>query len=256
MVAVAALSVLFCSGCGIMKVREAHYYAVPGESGTNYFRLNVHATTVLGKTEYRSGFFPASAVDSLFGGVNAEGGVKALETRGQLEKQIRDSLIKINADYQGKAQVPGTSEQELNQLLEARRRVLAYPMGNPEGLKDTIEVDYNPAKGLAIRRWDEKLVFILSSNPDEVVGKIANFVESDKTVSSINQLAKVTAQSSRNELVGREATEEVNGERDALINLQIKKALAVLGNSPVAKDKDMALEEIDLLINLLNDVRR
>jgi hypothetical protein len=252
------LILCFCVSCTTapMKVQKVHYFAVPGETNTNYFRLTVNAKTYLGDAEYRSGFFPASAVDSLFGDVSSEGGVKAMEAKAQLEKQIRDSLIAVNGAYQAKAQDPKTPVAELNGLLEARRRVLAYPTGTAGGLTNHIEIDYNPFKGLAIRHWDEKLVFILSSNPDEVVGKIANFAESDKTVSSINQLAKVTAQFSRNEIASLEAADDADRGLDSLIKKQIETALLKLGDSPAVADKDTALKEIDFLISLLDTARR
>ncbi len=250
--------ICLCVSCslGQMDVRETHYYAVPGENNTNYYRLNVTAKTILGDAEYRSGYFPANAVDNLFGDVSAEGGAKALEAKRELEKQIRDSLVQVNAEYQAKARDPETTEQELDKLLEARRRVLAYPRWNPEVLRDTIEIDYNPSKGIAIRRADEKLVFVLSSNPDEVVGKIVNFAESDKTVYSINQFSQVIAQRSRNEIAAQEATGEVNRKLDILVYEQIKKALAILGDSPTATSKELAVKEIDVMIQLLYNVRR
>ena len=183
-------------------------------------------------------------------------GAEALEAKRILEAQIRDSLIQVNAKYQEKARDPDTSEQELDKLLQARRRILAYPRWQPEVLRDTIEIDYNPSKGIAIRRSDEKLVFILSSNPDEVVGKITNFAESDKTVYSINQFAQVIAQRSRNDIAAQEATEAVNVKIDNLIYEQIQKALSILGESPTAESKELAIKEIDVLIQLLDNVRR
>jgi hypothetical protein len=247
-----------CVSCstGSMEVKEMHYYAVPGDYNTNYFRLRVNAETQLGDAEYRSGFFPANAVDSLFGDVSSEGGAQALETRRTLEKQIQDSLVAVNNQYQEKARDPETSLIEIDKLLEARRRVLTYPVGNAKDLRDAIEIDYNPSKGLAIRRSDEKQVFVLSSNPDEVVGKISNFAESDKTVYSINQFAKVIAQRSRNDIAARQATEEVNQKLDQLILVQIQKALEVLTDTPKATDKNLALNEIDILIQLLENVGR
>ena len=254
-----SLSILaFCVSCslGQMEVRETHYYAVPGEHNTNYYRLNVKAKTILGDAEYRSGFFPSNAVDNLFGDVSAEGGAEALEARRLLERQIRDSLIQVNAKYQERARDPNTTDQELDKLLQARRRILAYPRWRPEVLSDTIEIDYNPSKGIAIRRSDEKLVFILSSNPNEVVGKIANFAESDKTVYSINQFAQVIAQRTRNEIAAQEATEAGNIKVDHLIYEQIEKALSILEDSPTAESKELAIKEIDVLLQLLDNVRR
>jgi hypothetical protein len=70
---------------------------------------------------------------------------------------------------------------------------------------------------------------MLSTDPDEVIGKIANFAETDKTVLSINQFAKITAQRVRNQIAAEEAAEEVNKRIDNLTSRNFYNLLNVKG---------------------------
>lgn len=257
-VSLAFLVLITVSACstGQMNIKESHYYAVKGKDNTNIFRLTINAATVLGESEYRSGWFPANAVDSVFGDVSSEGGAKALEARREIEAQLRKAIVDSTSSYLDAAKKMDTTPEHLNKLLEARRRVLAYPVWQPGSIPDSFEIEYNPGKGLATLHADEKLIFILSSNPNEVVGKIANFAESDKTVYSINQFAKITAQRARNDIAASEATAEVRQDVDKLIHAQIRKALVAIGQDPVVTDRQIALNEIDVLLNLLDRVQR
>lgn len=254
----AFLALIAVSACstGQMNIKESHYYAVKGKDNTNIFRLRIDAATVLGDSEYRSGWFPANAVDSVFGDVSSEGGAKTLEARREIEGKLRRAIVDSTSNYLDAAKDVDTTQEDLDKLLEARRRVLAYPFWQSGNIPGSFEIEYNPGKGLATLHADEKLIFILSSNPNEVVGKIANFAESDKTVYSINQFAKITAQRARNELAASEATAEVRQDIDKLIHAQIQKALTAIGQDPAATDLKIALNEIDVLLNLLDRVQR
>ena len=131
---------------------------------------------------------------------------------------------------------------------------MAYPLWQSQLIPGTIEIEYNPMKGVAILHADEKLVFVLSSDPDEVISKIVNFSESDKTVFSINQFAKITAQRVRNQLAAQEAEEEVNKKIDGIIHDQIKKTLTAIGDKQPS-DKNLVVSEIDTLLRLLESVQ-
>jgi len=63
-----------------MTLQETHYFAPINETHSNYYRLRILAQTELGVSQYRSGWFPATSVDRLFGKVEDEGGGKALES--------------------------------------------------------------------------------------------------------------------------------------------------------------------------------
>jgi hypothetical protein len=246
-----ALSLTACS-LGRMELREVHYYAVPDGKNTNYFRLKVYGDTVLGNAQYRSGWFPAKAVDSLFGDVTADDNASAYETRRALETQIREKVLATYKAWLDEASKPDPDKAKLAGLMEARRLVLAYPAGDGAPFPGTVEIQYNPAEGIAILRADEKLVFVLGSNPDEVLGKIANFAESEKTVSSVNQLGRIISERVKADVAAEEAAERVNQQANALIASQISSTLKVLESGAT---KAEAGKEIDTLLSVINAVR-
>jgi hypothetical protein len=243
-----------CSG-GLTQVREVHYYAVPSERNTNYYRLRVHADTALGETEYRSGWFPTRAVDNLFGEVTSEGGVEALKTRTALEEAYNKAVEDTTTAWLTAAADPTASPGDLEALMNARRRILAYPLseGSPFG-SDTVEVEYNPMLGLVRRHADEKLVFVLSSNPDEVIQNISNFAESEETAVAVSRLAEVVSAGVVGDIAADEAREQVDREKtDKLIAARL--AAAIDATKSPDTTRDAALGEIDTTLDLINAVR-
>jgi hypothetical protein len=217
-----AVALLGCSS-GVMTVDETHYFAPVNEDNVNYYRLRISAETHLGVSQYRSGWFPTTSVDRLFGKVDDEGGVKSLEARSAMESLLTAKIQSTYSQWLDAAANPATLSSQLDGLMAAQRRILAYPaFGATEPYPGALEVDYNPMKGIAIRRADEKLVFVLSSNPDEVVGKIANFSESDQTTRTINRLGDLMALRVRGDLAGREAAQGVRAAADTMVFLRIK----------------------------------
>src|SRR5262249_39950883 len=155
--------------------------------------------TVLGVAGYRSGWYPARAVDRLFGEAASDSSPAELLARTELEMQTIDAIKETQRKWLLAAKNPNTPDDELRRLNEARRRVLAYPSFKPEPFPGTIEIEYNPGRDLATFHIDDKLLFVLSSDPDAVVRQIANFVEEDKTVLTINRLAGTITQVGVNE---------------------------------------------------------
>lgn len=231
------------TACGTMKVREVHYFAVPNGENTNYYRLKGKATSKLGVAEYRAGWFPVRSIDYLFGDVRSNGGAAALDVQSQLEAQINDKILSTNHAWLEEAAKPEADPNKLEGLLRARRRVLAYPSSDTPPYTGAFEIEYNPAKPIHTRYADEKLLFILSSNPDEIIGKITNFSENEKTVLSINQLSQVIAQRVRNDVAAQEATEGVNKGIDSLVLNQIKAARQIAENPETNRDE--AIKAID-----------
>jgi len=262
---VAALAfAVTCAACtsGPMKVREEHYFAVPNGSNTNYYRLRVTADTEVGVSEYRSGWFPASAVDSLFGDVSAEGTAEAYASRRKLQEGLQKGIETKSDAWLKEAANPDADLAELQRLMAARRRVLAYPRSIGDPFPNSIEVEFNPVQGLVITHSDEKLVFVLASDPDEVVGRIANFAESDKTVYSVNRLAGMLTQRASNEVVAREAQERIAKQLDGVVHGQVGSALAALkdlhalaGSGAETAKRTRALSEIDTLLAVLDALR-
>lgn len=254
MCAVLALaSVLFLGGCtlGPMKVHETHYVAVSNGKDTNYYRLRVVGHTSLGVAGYRSGWFPARAVDRLFGEVASDAAPAELQARTELETQVIQKIKETHQAWLEAAKDPNADPELLRRLNEARRRVLAYPSFRAEPFPDTIEIEYNPGRELATFHIDDKLIFVLASNPDDVVRQIANFVEEDKTVATINRMAGTITQVTTNEVAGREAAQEVDRASDARLKDVLKQTRegAVDGTA-----KMTALRQVDVLLTVIEAV--
>jgi hypothetical protein len=248
--------VLTGSGCslGRTKVSEVHYYAIPNGENTNYYRLRVEANTQLGNAEYRSGWFPTRAVDSLFGDVTSDGGIAALAVRTTLENAYSQKVQDTTTAWLEEAGKPNPDAGLLADLFRARRRILAYPSseGSPYAGHRAVEAEFNPIKGLVRAHADEKLVFILSSNPDEVIQNISNFAESEKTSLAVTQLSGVIAQRVRNDVAAAEATQSVDKRGDKLISTRIQAAIDATKADPTAPT---AIREIDSVLSLVNAIR-
>jgi hypothetical protein len=235
-----------------MEIRERHYFAVPGGENTNYYRLRVEAKTKLGVSGYRSGWFPADAVDYAFGNVSDEGGMEALKIRNQLKEQINQKILATNNAWLNEAAKPDADSTKLDGLMRARRRILAYPSSSTPPYKESFEIEYNPLKGVHTRFSEDKLIFVLASDPDAVIANIANFAENQQTVLAIDRLSGVIAQRARNEIAVSEVVAEVNASLDQLLLEQIKLAEAVVMDPESTPNKN--IREINTLLILLDSV--
>lgn len=238
-----------------MKVRETHYFAVPNGESTNYYRLRVFADTRLGVSEYRSGWFPAESVDRLFGNVTGDDSASGVAAREELKKAVNAAVLATGQQWLTAAQNPATDVATLQRLLVARRRILAYPNGEGPPFPGATEISYNPALGVFVHHADEKLLFVLSSNPDAVVEQIANFSEEDKTVLAVHSLRDVAGQEMRNQLAAQAATLAVRNRADQLLAGQIGDALSAVVDKKNPHRAADALAHIDILLNLLDASR-
>jgi len=248
------LLVLIFASCttGPMDIRERHYFAVPSGENTNYYRLRVAAKTRFGVSGYRSGWFPADAVDYAFGDVSDKGGIEALKVRNQLKEQINKKILSTNSAWLDEAAKPDANRDKLDGLLRARRRILAYPKGDTPPYEGAFEIEYNPVKGVHTRFSEDKLIFVLASDPDAVIANIASFAENQQTVLAIDRLSGVIAQRTRNEIAASEAIAEVNESLDRLLLEQIKLAEEVVEDSTTTPSE--AIQEINTLLILLDSV--
>ncbi len=251
-VCVAGLASLLGCSTGDMRVHEVHYFKVGSGEHANFYRTTVDADSTLGIAEYRSGWFPARSVDSLFGDVSSDGGVNALRFRNDLEGLIETNVLKTTRVYLEEASKPDADPNELRRRAEARRRVLAYPRSS--GLKpgDYAEIDYDPARGVVTRHGDEKLVFIVSSNPDEVVGKIASFSESSASALTIQNLSRVVQTQVGNDLLAKEGAATALAKLDALLVNQLTNTVNSITNYNVTKE--VGMQKIDLILDLINSL--
>lgn len=248
-----ALAAAMLAGCttGPMDIREVRYWAVSNGKETNYYRLRVTGATRLGVAGYKSGWFPARAVDRLFGDVSSDGGVTELQVRTELEQQIAEKIKATQSRWLQAAENPDADPATLRALMEARRRILAYPAKTATPFPDAIEVEYNPGLGVATRYADEKLVFVLASNPDEIISSLARFVEEDKTVLTVNRLAGIITQRAAVDVASREAVQSVDKGSDARLVEGMQKTRTRLAPGT---DKATALGAVDVLLTLVDSL--
>jgi hypothetical protein len=246
-----AVLVVVAAGCttGPMDVREVRYWAVANGEDTNYYRMRVSGATRLGVAGYKSGWFPARAVDRLFGDVSSEGGVAELQVRSELEAQIAQKIKETQGAWLNAAADPNADEGLLRKLMEARRRVLAYPASTVVPYPGAIEVEYNPGVGVATRYADEKLVFVLASNPDEIIASLARFVEEDKTTLTINRMAGLLTQRAAAEVAAKKGTLEVDKASDPRMRASLGSAREKLA---AGTTKPAALEAVDVLLTIVD----
>lgn len=248
------LILIFFTSCssGPMKIRERHYFAVSSGENTNYFRLRIEAKTKLGVSGYRSGWFPADAVDYAFGEISDKGGIEALKVRSQLKEQINKKILLTNNAWLEETAKADANFEKLDGLMMARRRILAYPSGNTPPYKEAFEIEYNPAKGIHTRFSEDKLIFVLASDPDTVIANIASFVENQQTILAIEGLSSIITQRTQNDVVASEAIAETNESLDKLLLERIKLSEAMITDPATTKNE--LVREIDTLLILLDSV--
>ena len=139
-------------------------------------------------------------------------------------------------------------------MQEARRRILAYPISSGKPFEGALEIEYNPAKSVNIRFSDDKLIFVLASDPDTVIANIASFGESQESALAIDRLAKVIAERTRADIVAAEVVNEVRQKNDKLVLGQIDIALKV-AQEDNTRISDM-IDEINTLLILLEGVNQ
>ncbi len=197
--AAAAAWITLLTGCssGPMEITNVHYYAVSHGENTNFYRLTVTANTQFGVAGYREGWFPATAVDKLFGDVSAAGGQSSSAAKEEIRAAYDEAIAKTTKAYLEKAAKPETTEADLKPYWEPRKRVLAFPDSYAPVFGDGAEIAYDVARGVAVPHSDEKLVIVLSSDPDGVIGAITNVAEEEKTAQTINKLGALVNERAR-----------------------------------------------------------
>ncbi|MEP5611884.1 MAG: hypothetical protein ABJP45_06525 [Cyclobacteriaceae bacterium] len=234
---------LILSGCGSMKVTTRKYFSISNGEDVNYYRLRIKGRSVLGNAQFRAGWYPTESVDMLFGDVSEDAETDYQKTKQEIKKHLNKTIKETYQAYLDTAKHPDTNAKYLEKVLEARRRVLLAPE-KYSSLDRSYIVEYDVTKGVAISHSDEKLIYILSSDPDEVIGKIANFTESEKTVKTIQNLSRTLGNQKLMELENEKAQV---ARLDTLIKSQVTKVITALEND-ADEEKQLAI-----LINLLKE---
>jgi len=191
------------SGCsmGRTSLSETYYYAVPSpynEGNTNFYRLRLTGGSLLSKTQYRHGYYPARAVDAFLGNVQLDKGARELELEDRLMTMIDEGTEIAWKNYIAETVATGKNNSTINDdklktKSDARRKLLEYPQ------KSKLEIDYNPAGNIITYNSNNKLIFFLSSNPNEVMSRITSFAEDEKTIQSVNRLSQFIAEPKQKE---------------------------------------------------------
>lgn len=234
-----------------MEVRETHYLAVPSGENVNYYRLRVNAQTYFSDAGYHSGWYSADAVDSLFGDVSEAGATEALKTRNEIKSAIDQKFLEVTGAYLKAAGDPSTKPEALQRLLEARRAVRATASAMTPLPPTAVEMEYNPEDGLWLRRAGQKLVFVLSGNPDDVIAVITNFAEQQKTGVEVLKLADIIGARAANEVAASEAKLAATESIDELLAAEIAAMDSQL--VPTVK-KDQVLSGIESLRIMIDSV--
>lgn len=230
------------SGClGGLHLSETHYFSIPNVDSTNknYFRLRVKGQTFLSNTEYYSGWFPSESIDELFGDISAEGNTEYIVTQRALKKLNNKYILQTEENYLKEAAKKKASG--LDSLLDARRRIQAYPsfesLRAPAG-NGTISYHYNPALNRVLPHVDEKLVFFLSSNPDEIISEIDSYTQANETAIKIKSISNALQHNRTKTQNEQQMAYEFNLEVNEIISNQITNAIETIKNS---NDKDVMI---------------
>lgn len=243
----------FLSACltactnGPLKVFERTYLAVPSGENSNYYRITVRASTQLSDAKYSSAWFPAYAVDSLYGFSNVETDIKHLKTEQELQDQLNLAIKESHKKYLDVAKDPSKSEEEVEKHLLAQRRVRASAGADTPLPKGAVEFEYDPSRNLVLRHAGQKRIFTLSANPNEVTNKIQTAAGTMQTGVQLSRLfdAIKSREKQREEEFG--ARLSVDKKLDAAIAKQMDGILSNLGED-TKLERDDLLAEIEALL--------
>jgi hypothetical protein len=238
---------------GPLRVKERYFVAVTDGVSTNYLRITVNGETEVSRAEFRQGWFPSVAVDRLFGDVSEAGEGKALLLREQLKKQIDDALLEADRNYRNLAKDPKTTPEDLRRALAATNRVLLMPKPGLGKLGGTMPMEYDPRRGLAVLHGDEKLVFLLSADPDQIVTSIAAFAAQADTEKTVQKLMGAIAPAINRDLLTKMSNATTARRIDADVVKQIDAALTALTGTVT---REASLAEVERLLALLRTVQR
>jgi hypothetical protein len=246
----AALLALNLDACSLGRTRidQTYFLAVPSDTNVNYFRVRVHGESVLGVTDFRSGWFPADAVDSLYGDASQKGATEAFRLKEQLKERYDAAILKATDGYLNAAADPKTSQAVLQSWLLAERHVRATAGADAPLPSGAVEVEYDPGRGLTTLHAGEKLVLVLASDPDTVIEAISAFSRDVQTGATVMNLADVIRQQSANDVATTEARNESRAKTDVLIAQRLSAVSDLLKTNPKRADLTREIESLRILV--------
>jgi len=237
-------------GMGSMHLKSERYFAVSNGENTNYFRLRAYANTKLGVAEFRSGWYPKDAVDALFGDVGESGSIAAREAQQKIEHEFADASVQMASQWtaavlNSAADSKQEFEARLRRIMDARRYLVTAPVPGSDGevqFQNATTMEYDVSRPLWLRHANEKLVFTLSSNPDEVIGKIAAFANEQETAVTVNRLADALQAAIQDRVDSDAASAQVSKETSNRLQTELASTITDLADATKfsadpAKDK-------------------
>lgn len=264
----ALMSAVGLGGCsmGRMDIKSEQYFAVSNGENTNYFRLRAYADTKLGVAEFRFGWYPKDAVDALFGDVSSSGANVAREAQQKIEHEFADASVQMAKQWTGavlnSASDPSQDfKTRLTKIMDARRYLVTAPVPGTDGdivFKHATTMVYDVSRPLWLRHADEKLVFMLSSNPDEVIGKIVAFASEQETAVTVNRLTDSLRATIQDRVDSDAASADVSEKTSKRLQSELTNTIAEIAKlaTDPAKDKGAEGTRIkDALRGLVQRVR-
>jgi len=246
----AALVVLGLNACslGRTRIEQTYFLAVPSDKNVSYFRVRISGNAVLGQTEFRSGWFPGDAVDSLYGDTSQNGATEAYRLKEQLKAKYDAAILKTTEGYLNAAADPKTGADIIQSWLLAQRRVRATAGTETQLPQGAVEIEYDPGRGLTTLHAGEKLVLVLASDPTTVIEAISAFSKDVQTGATVMNLADVIRQQSANDVATTEARNESRAKSDALIAQRLGTMSDLLKTNPKRADLIREIESVRILL--------
>jgi hypothetical protein len=246
----AALALGGCS-LGRMEVDEVYYLKLTNGTDSAYTRVTVKGSTFLSDSKYRSGWFPSEAVDTVLGNVGDDTTGKTRAARDEMRDQLIDAMKQAHENFLAVALKPDASEAEIRQALQSWARTRLAPIGDDPDVEGAIIVEYNPAQGLETFRSDEKLIFVLSANPDTVIRSISQIANDNETKAAIQRFTNVIVEQAKADVEAKKATADVAAKADVFLAGQVDAVAQAMDSKA---NRDAVVRQTEALISLLRGV--
>lgn len=234
-----------------MNVDELYYLKVTNGQDSGYIRIKVDAAARLSDAKYRSGWFPAEAVDTVLGNVSEDSTGKTRATRDEMREKLIEALKAAQENFLKTALDPGATKEQIEQALRRWKRVRLAPGFAKLNFEDAIIVEYNPLQGLETFRSDEKLVFVLSANPDTIIRSISQIANDNETKAAIQRFANVIVEGAKADVDVKKANAGVAAKADVFLAGQVDALAQTIDRKP---DRDTVVLQTEGLIALLRSL--
>lgn len=246
-----AAALLTACSMGPMDTSEVYYLKVTNGTDSNYFRVKVDTSTRLSDAKFKSGWFPAEAVDALFGETSQDTTGSTRAARDDMRAKMIEALKEAQQSYLTVALQDGATRAEIDRALEAWKRVRFAPGLRSDNYGNAVLMEYNPARGLEVLRSDEKLVFVLSADPDAIIQGINRIANDQETKAAIQRFTNVLVEQAKADVQAKAANAEVAARADVFIAGQVEALSQSLENKA---DRDTVVRKMEALHALLRSL--